>query len=88
MIKYFVLTFLTAITLFSISAQNTLSGRIRNAETGEYILGANVIIENQANGVSTNLYPSSHHGNGPKNFSNERIISRASLKCSLATSSL
>ena len=56
MIKYFVLTILSAITLVSISAQTTLSGRVRNAVTGEYILGAYVIIENNTSGVSTNLY--------------------------------
>jgi len=56
MIKHFVLTFFSAITLISISAQTTLSGRVRDAITGEYILGANVILENQNSGVSTNLY--------------------------------
>ncbi|MEZ7977919.1 MAG: carboxypeptidase-like regulatory domain-containing protein, partial [Flavobacteriales bacterium] len=56
MIKYFVLTILSAITLVSISAHTTLSGRVRNAVTGEYILGAYVIIENNTSGVSTNLY--------------------------------
>jgi hypothetical protein len=56
MIKYFVLTILSAITLVSISSQTTLSGRVRNAVTGEYILGANVVIANNTSGVSTNLY--------------------------------
>ena len=56
MIKHFVLTILSAITLVSISSQTTLSGRVRNAVTGEYILGANVVIANNTSGVSTNLY--------------------------------
>ena len=37
-------------------AQSTASGRVRDAVTGEYILGANVIIEGAQRGVSTNLY--------------------------------
>ena len=56
MIKYFVLTIFSAINLLSISSQTTLSGRVRNAASGEYILGANVIVEDNLLGVSTNLY--------------------------------
>ena len=44
--------FCSAITL----AQATISGRVRDSVTGEYILGANVIVDGQQKGVSTNLY--------------------------------
>jgi len=37
-------------------AQTTISGRVRNAVSGEYILGANVVIEGELRGVSTNIY--------------------------------
>jgi len=36
--------------------QTTISGRVRDALSGEYILGANVIIEGELTGISTNLY--------------------------------
>ena len=35
---------------------HTLSGRVRDAITGEYILGANIVIDGENKGVSTNLY--------------------------------
>ncbi|PCJ81294.1 MAG: TonB-dependent receptor [Bacteroidetes bacterium] len=37
-------------------AQTTISGRVRNAVSGEYIMGANVVIEGELRGVSTNVY--------------------------------
>ncbi|MDA0569335.1 MAG: TonB-dependent receptor, partial [Bacteroidetes bacterium] len=50
---FYLFLFISATTIF---AQSTASGRVRDAVTGEYILGANVIVEGQQKGVSTNLY--------------------------------
>ena len=53
---HFAFCFFLLIISISTFAQSTASGRVRDAVTGEYILGANVIIEGQQKGVSTNLY--------------------------------
>ena len=50
---FYLFLFISVTTTF---AQSTASGRVRDAVTGEYILGANVIVEGQQKGVSTNLY--------------------------------
>ena len=40
----------------TLAQTHTLSGRVRDAATGEYILGANVIDLSSGKGVSTNIY--------------------------------
>ena len=47
---------LWAITLFSWGQSFTVSGRVTDASTGEYVLGANVLDASQGKGVSTNIY--------------------------------
>ncbi|MAO46141.1 MAG: TonB-dependent receptor [Crocinitomicaceae bacterium] len=50
---------ITASLIFStedLAQTQTLSGRVTDAETGEYILGATVISVGESRGVSTNLY--------------------------------
>lgn len=41
---------------FWLSAQQTISGYVTDSETGEYLIGANVYLEDFSSGTSTNIY--------------------------------
>ena len=41
---------------FSQTGTFTVRGRVTDASTGEYVLGANVIVDGQSQGASTNIY--------------------------------
>ena len=60
MARYFsfiwALIFAVSFSIDSIAQSHTLSGRVRDASTGEYILGANIIDSSTGKGVSTNIY--------------------------------
>ena len=43
-------------TLFSFAQKSTLSGYVKDSETGEVLIGANIYVEEIGRGVATNLY--------------------------------
>ena len=45
-----------SMTGFSQADTFTVRGRVTDANTGEYVLGANVIVDGQSQGASTNIY--------------------------------
>ena len=47
---------LGALSGWSQAGTFTVRGRVTDASTGEYVLGANVIVDGQSQGVSTNIY--------------------------------
>ena len=51
---FWILSFL--ILPFWLSAQSTLSGYITDAESGEYLIGANVYLDDHSAGTSANIY--------------------------------
>ena len=62
--------FLTIIIIFfsaQLNAQNTLKGVISDKETGETLIGANVVLENKSKGTSTGT---ATDFNGEFNFKN------------------
>ena len=44
------------IFLISISQEHTISGYIKDRNTGEVLIGASVFIESESKGTSTNVY--------------------------------
>ena len=55
---FFVVAFmwLGALPGFTQTDTFTVRGRVTDASTGEYVLGANVIVDGQSQGASTNIY--------------------------------
>ena len=47
---------LGALSGWSQAGTFTVRGRVTDASTGEYVLGANVIVDGQSQGASTNIY--------------------------------
>ena len=47
---------LATVSGFSQTGTFTVRGRVTDASTGEYVLGANVIVDGQSQGASTNIY--------------------------------
>ena len=60
MARYFsfiwVLVLASTFSIDSLAQTHTISGRVRDAATGEYILGASVFSTSSGKGVSTNIY--------------------------------
>ncbi|HRW21673.1 MAG TPA: carboxypeptidase-like regulatory domain-containing protein, partial [Bacteroidales bacterium] len=55
-LKLFIILLLTLIGLSAFAQKYTLSGYIKDATTGEDLIGANIIIKEEHKGTTTNTY--------------------------------
>ena len=55
MLRYF-LCYILFFPLFLVSQNHTLSGYVKDAKTGEALIGVSIFVEKESKGVSTNVY--------------------------------